>query len=265
MLALFALGKQILITYSLCLGATISSLIKKPPFLPKFSSDWRFLSGIPTEGKALVVINRLEDLNYSLSSSFHCPIFLIQQPEFSAIAARDLKPFADDLICVQADLLYAPFPNGVFDVVAIPNGFPDGQTLAGRKMQEAHMHAACRLTKPGGVLYASFANLWDFHRLHQKTLTSGPHSTPSQISQLLKKFGYTSVTIYGAIRDHKIPLYIFPLEPNIVGFVARRHYGRKLPRFLANLLAKRFVAMGLKYILPSYMVVAKAKCLAEKS
>ncbi len=242
-----------------CKTNLVQTYLKGQPSHPQCSSDWRFLPGVPGEGKALIITEGQHDFALPLCANFNPLVLMKQQLDPSAASKEYVNQISDALVCLQADLLHAPFPSGSFDLVAVPYGFPGGQTKTGRRLQEGYIRAAYSLTKPGGILYLGFANRWDFHRIYTGCFRSKPSSSLRRISRLFKSVGCESVTFYGAIQDHKIPLYIFPLRSNTVGFVVCRHYGRKLPGFLADLLPKSFISLWLRYLLPSYSVVARTK------
>ncbi len=227
--------------------------------LSKFSADWCFLSGINVEGRTLVVVDSLEDLAFSLNSSFRFPVYLVQHSKQQALSARDLNSFEKPHNCLAANLLQAPFSSSSFDTVAVPYGFPGGKTRSARNLQEEYCRTAVQLLKPGGVLYMGFFNKLDFHSYEDKGALHKPVSSLMQISRILKKVGYASVTFYGAIRDHQIPIYLFPLEPEIAGFIFSRHYGKKLPGRFAGLLTHPALWWFTRHLIPSYGIVARKK------
>ncbi len=219
---------------------------------PRYSPDWRFLPGLPGEGKTLIIAKGQENFTASSSVVYNPPADQKQRRNQSA-------QFTDPSVLLQEDLQKTSFPPDSFDLVALPYGFPGEQTGAGQKLRFEYCCAAYRLTKPGGALYMGFANRWSFKRIYKEHFLYNSRLSPRRISRLLRSAGYTSVTFYGAIPDHNIPRYIFPLKTNTVGFVVQRHYGRKLPGFLASFLSKHFIALAFQYLLPSYLVVAKTR------
>lgn len=145
-----------------------------------------------------------------------------------------------------------------FDLVAVPNL---GDLVASGKRPVANpksmavvagLQAAYHLTRPGGALYVGFSGRWAFRRLPRGEREG---FTPEQVRRWLRQAGYSSFSVYGAIPNHQTPLYLFPLEGAVLGFVLRRHLKKLRPAWLREGLARPGIARWGQAWLPGYSIV----------
>lgn len=226
------------------------------PTTPTISADWRFLPGIPAGGAALVLAREEDGLAAALSASFDLVISLACPAELPPPGTFWPDGLRGQRARVCATLDRAPFPPASFDLVALPYGLPGAG--ADRGLHLAYLRAARRLTRPGGALYLGFAGRWSYRRLFRDPAPSRPGATPVQVSRLVRRAGYSSAAVYGAMPDHLAPDYLLPLRGEALAFALQHQLGRKLPAAVRPWLARPRVAGWFRWFLPAYGLVAQA-------
>ncbi len=219
----------------------------------QYGFDWRFLPDLPSDGKLLIIVDSSES-HASPSDS------LIPQTRPNG----DSKKYAKNPYChwqgctlyQHAEFLQNSTSQEQFDIVAIPHGISDDREKKGRLTRTRAKHSAFINPELIGFLCMGFANSLNMHRLWRKSTQKEVSFPPWTISRVLKNSGYKSVSLYGAIPDHKISRYIFPLQINTVRFVVLQHYGTKAPVLLSPFIPSYFIAFMYRYLLPSYWIVA---------
>ncbi|MEW5985375.1 MAG: hypothetical protein AB1791_01960 [Chloroflexota bacterium] len=199
------------------------------------SGDWRFLPGVPAEG-SLLLIGSDEALAGHLALSYEqvTPMNATQ-----VVERLSVEPAAFDLVAIP-DLRY---------LLNLTAEAQRPQRIFGPVLQAAH-----RLSRPGGVLYVGFGGRWPFRRLpwgDRQGFTAG------QVGGWLRRAGFSSLTYFGAIPDHRMPLYLFPLQGAATGFVLGRHLKKLRPAWLREWLARPGLARWGQAWLPGYAIVAK--------
>ena len=223
----------------------------------QFSTDWRFLLGSVAKGIALISADNQVWYAQELDTKFSSLVLVNQNRRLAKLDKELLGERPKNIMYLQTDLLDAPFLPFTFDFVCMPTGFPSNIDKEGRKSQDAYIRAAFHLIRPGGVFCIGFTNRWHFNRVFKRNWKYSSFASLDHIVRLIKRFECSSLKIYGAIPNHLTPTYIFPLKANTMSFVLKRHYGHKLPNFLINLSSNPIFNYIFRYLLPSYLVVAK--------
>ena len=214
-----------------------------PAVFPENSLDWGFLLPITLESKVLVVGHECRHIqryliNLGLSEVFYCTGHV---PQVSDLGDNSHQ----SNILTYSELGMKPQLLSFFDIVVYPNG------LSGNEVESLELIGFIKkYIRPGGALFISFAN-----ELFSRKTTSG-YSYLWQIKKILKKTGYAIREIYGAIPDHLVPEYVFPLTPRAIGFIVRHRYAHKVSNLLLHLMTSPFAAVLFSNFFPAYFVVA---------
>lgn len=216
---------------------------------PSNSADWRFFLPISAGSNVLLVSNQGEDIAryfeklgilttiYTNDSSTGPGVKLSRQK--SADFENEFSP---------------PDGHPLFDVVAMPHGFP-GYFLPRGDAYQIDMYQKIKQTITShGALLVGFSNSLRLGRATGSSVNF--YATPQRMIRLLGKAGYHSVKIYAVIPDLNVPDYIFPLNKHEIGFVLEHRYRYKIPAWLLKLLTTSFVAGSLSNFFPFYYAVA---------
>jgi hypothetical protein len=140
--------------------------------------------------------------------------------------------------------------------LVFPFGLPVGRVGA-RPEEQISFYAFARSLLPSGShLLIGFNHPW--HR--QARLARDYRSAlPNQVANQLRQAGYTSIKLFGAMPDLRIPEYIFDLHPQTVYFALQNRFRRKPAVLRAlRLLAATAGPARLSNLLPCYFAVAAA-------
>jgi len=202
------------------------------PRVFNYSLDWRFLLPIENPQKAYFLYAEDSDFSQTLEHvGFHA------NQRLSRSDLLDRNP-------------------GRFDLFVMPFGLPRGWVGASRQDRVRFYSSIHRFIEPGGYLLVGFDNIL-------KAVSNGQPgyypSTPSRVVTELKKAGFNSVKIYGAMPDLAIPEYIFDIQPRAIQFALQNRFRRK-PALLRSLraLARTVGYERLSNFLPSYFAVTAA-------
>lgn len=220
---------------------------------PSNSADWRFLLPISTESKILVAGSGCGDFVEFLNK------LGIQAVTCFDDGAGNFTPHSpgNDFKRQTLEIFKHNFSNSAwrsfFDVVAIPNGLPYRLLSGGISRQVEIYRKIKQVIGSNGFLLIGFTNALGIRRtVDSKSLPS----TRRGMTSLLKKAGYKVVNLYGATPGLNMPDYIFPLTPNIIGFIFEHRYRHKFPAWLLRSLSNPMLAGLLVDFLPSYFVIA---------
>jgi hypothetical protein len=161
--------------------------------------DWRFLPFIPSGGRALLIYPGEPGAVLGLTANFD-PVVVL--------SAATLSSGLGDKVEVAADKL--PFPSETFDLVAFPDGLPEG---------ENSLAAYRPLLNPTGVMVVGFLNRWGYAGQGRKDTRC---MSLRQARRMVKNSGCCVKAIYGAIPDHRVPAFLFPLQPRAAHFALKR-------------------------------------------
>jgi len=108
---------------------------------------------------------------------------------------------------------------------------------------------------PGGCLLVGFDNAWN-----RAARGTGYRSCPpGRMMDQLRQAGFSSIRLFGAMPDLRIPEYIFDLDPRAVQFALRSRFRRKPAVLRAlRLLAGTIGLARLSNFLPCYFALAAA-------
>lgn len=234
----------------------LSEYLRETGSPPKFSSDWLFLPGMPSGGKALVFAGIQDGYALPFSERFDETIFIEEHP-FVEKSLPNHGSMPGNVRKESIEFLSDPALLNACDLIAMPLGLSNTSPMKEGEAKLPDFDAIRHLLKPGGVYYFSFSNRWDIRRLFGRADASGERSSPLRLSRYLRRSGFTSAVFYGAIPNYHIPSLFFSLTPNAIGFALQRRYRRKLPAILMSLINNPVAASALKPLLPSYCVVAR--------
>ena len=202
------------------------------PRLFHYSLDWRFLLPLADPKKIYLFLEEDQDFSSAIQQ---VGIDASQQLSFSELQQKmdnDIQSFV------------------------MPFGIPVRWVNAKDEDQVAFYASTRRLISSDGCLLIGFTNAWGFRRNSQQTYHS---STPRRIIKQLRRAGFPSITIFGAMPNLAIPEYIFDLDFRTAQFALQNRFRRK-PAVLRTLQGLSGV-IGWKRIsnfLPCYFVVATA-------
>jgi SAM-dependent methyltransferase len=213
--------------------------------------DWRFLPGIPSSGKVLILHSNRCQPAEGLSTVFDVVITMSERLPMKTRCSQVEPTY------LQASGAYPPLKPHSFDLIAFPNGLYVGGRIT-QELLEALLKAIRRLLRPGGVLYLGFMNSWSFKRITRGFQSDQFRATLSSMRRLLHRTGFQGHGTYAMIPDHKTPVYITPLHKEVLGFslglyLRRSRYGKFLGRFFSPRLVR-----WISWSLPGYGIVAKA-------
>ena len=197
-----------------------------------YSLDWRFL--LPAADPARVYVLFEPDAEFG-QTLVHAGIPLpnhLSVPEFTRGKVR------------QGQSLVIPFGLSARWVGASP------------EEQIEFYASARRWIASGGYLLVGFNHPWN-RRARSGNLYYS--SAPRRVEDQLKKAGYSSIKLFGAMHNLRIPEYIFDLEPRTIQFALQNRFRRK-PAVLRvlRLLAATIGLSPLSDLLPCYFVAASA-------
>jgi|CXWL01.1.fsa_nt_gi hypothetical protein len=216
---------------------------------PSNSADWRFFLPISAGSNVLLVTNHGEDIaRYFEKLGIRTTIYNNDSStgpdvEFTKQKSADFE-----------NEFSPPGGHSLFDVVAIPHGFPEYLLSRGETPQIDVYQKIKQALNPRGALLIGFSNSLRLGRAARPFVNF--YATPQGMIGLLRKAGYPSVEIYGAIPDLNVPDYIFSLNKHEIGFVLEHRYRYKIPAWALKLLTTSFVAGSLSGFFPFYYAVA---------
>ncbi|MBI5825103.1 MAG: hypothetical protein HZB18_13825 [Chloroflexi bacterium] len=216
---------------------------------PSNSADWRFFLPISAESNVLLVTDHGEDIaRYFEKLGIRTTIYNTDSSNAASVklSAQKRTDFEND---------FSP-PDGypLFDVVALPHGFPGYFLSRGNSHQINIFQKMKQAITSHGALLVGFSNSLRLGRAAGSSVNS--YATPQRMVGLLRKAGYPLVEIYGVIPDLYVPDYIFPLNKHEIGFVLEHRYRYKIPAWLLKFLTTSFVAGSLSVFFPFYYAVA---------
>lgn len=201
--------------------------------IPDSSLDWRFLLPLDAGSRVLVIGGGQDDFTRL----------------FGKMGISALTWLGDEQI--QGAFDARTFPPAVFDVVAIPFGFPRGGAL--RELETYRvMHGWLR---PGGDLLFGFPNLLGLKRHFG---SASRKATLWGVRRRLGQAGFSQMSLFGAMPNLQAPEYILPLKGQAIGFAWQHRYRYKYPDRLLNLLGSRPALALLAGLFPCYYVTAKS-------
>ena len=210
-----------------------------------FSMDWRFLPSIPVGGNALIVYADQPDAVTGLTANFDL-VIVLSDSNRQATETRSVA-LPEPVFQVSTQMGTLPFQSATFDLVAFPDGVPELVDL--RRLR--------RLLAPGGVLYMGFPNRWSFLRLRPKTPRPDRQMSLRQARRSLEQSGFSIEGVYGAISNHRVPRFLFPLQTDAVYFAVKNYLRKKNKRVYAAF--PPFLTRWIFWTLPAYCIVASNK------
>lgn len=213
--------------------------------------DWRFLPGIPSSGKVLILhANRCQPAE-GLGTVFDIVITMSERLPLKKPCSQAEFPY------VQASGVHPPLKPRSFDLIAFPNGLHVDERIS-HELLDTLLDAIRRLLRPGGVLYLGFTNRWSYKRITRGFQRGQFLASLSSIKRLLHRSGFQGYGTYAMIPDHKTPAYITPVHKEALGFSLGLYLRRsRHGRWLGRLISPRFVSR-FGWLLPGYGIVAKA-------
>ncbi|HSK89392.1 MAG TPA: hypothetical protein VK880_13600 [Anaerolineales bacterium] len=143
-----------------------------------------------------------------------------------------------------------------FHSLVMPLGLPRG--WAGEKSEDqVEFYSYLRhLMASDSYLLLGFNNAWTAGANHRTNYYS---CSPGRMTDQLKRAGFKSVQIFGAMPNLRIPEYIFDLDPGVVHFALRNRFRRKPAVLRAlRLLGGTLGWARISDFLPCYFALAMA-------
>lgn len=211
---------------------------------PGFQMDWRFFVDLPEKSAILLVVND------ALDSKENC---------YSRVFA------GGDRICDHLKLVtYSDFfrnndLEGEFDIVSLLGDCLPYQSNSNKLLEKVFHQGVKCISKDGGKLCFMFGHVYNPLNIIRLNRQKEQFFSPKDVEVALFNSGYSYVESYGVVPNHKDVRYIFPMQLNIMRFVFDVHYGRKLYPFFKGIIVNDLSVSLLKYLLPSYLVIASLK------
>ena len=201
-----------------------------PPRVFRYSLDWRFLLPIADPQKLRVLIEQDEEFHQALEA---VGIYTSQAISFFELQQNKI--------------------DGTQSFV-MPFGLSKRWVGAGQNDQVELYRSLRRMMVSGGYLLIGFHGSWNVRtRSHPGYHRSTPHRMASQ----LRRAGFHSVKLYGALPNLAIPEYIFDLDSRTIHFAMQNRFRRK-PAVLRILrgVAETVGLTGMVNLLPAYFALA---------
>jgi hypothetical protein len=204
-------------------------MIQPQPHLFRHSLDWRFLLPISDPEKACVLLEENDDLRQALE---RVGIGVSRQLTLAELRSHKTHSFQS---------------------VVLPFGLPCAWVGAQHEEQVKLYTSIRRFISPGGDLLVGFHHLWNFRgnspRYHA--------CTPRRMMDQLRRAGFPSIRIFGAMPNLTIPDHVFELEDRPIQFALQNRFRRKpavlrVLRTLAGIVGWGSIAN----FLPCYFAVA---------
>lgn len=192
------------------------------------SLDWRFLLPLPDPAQMYLLLEADEEVSQALER--------VGVPRARLLSLADLRR-------VQSRTVPS---------LVLPFGPAAGWAASGA--DQAAFYASLReAIAPAGHLLVGFDNAWN-----RATRRAGYRSCPpGRLMDQLRQAGFSSVRLFGAMPDLRIPEYIFDLDPRTVHFALRSRFRRKPAVLRALRLLAATVGMArLSNLLPCYFALA---------
>jgi hypothetical protein len=213
--------------------------------------DWRFLEGIPSKGKALVYHPNHRHPAEGLCAIFDLVITMSESPGSTILCPNSVTG------SILASPQGSPFPTQCFDLVALPDGFPYALEYVNLDKAINYLRDFRRLLRPGGSLYLGFANKWSPRRPLRRSNQTPNRYTLRNIVHSIRQAGFEIYTVYAMIPNHKTPVYISPLEKELLAFALKNYLRRNSRRPFLYYLAQPGIIRWLQSIMPAYGIVAQ--------
>ena len=211
------------------------------------SIDWRFLVDLPDDSRILVISNTVDE--------FINPILEVNKPKLTAwlIQKNDLS-IGDGIFSttntnfIHSTISALPFHSPSFNPIIIRKNTPEYN----------HVKYLMALFKPGGSLIFGFTNPINFRNSENKFPYRFYYLFKNLFS-LLMKSDEILITAFGTIPNHRVPYFIFPLDPQIYRFAVRRYFGHKIHPLLLSIFSFPICAFITSKLLPAYIFILQRK------
>ncbi|MCA9964965.1 MAG: hypothetical protein KC423_11995 [Anaerolineales bacterium] len=209
-------------------------------WMPSASSDWRFLAGMPSGGRALLISLPHPDAAVGLLATYEQVVVVTDSAAKTAVLPPRWRENGR-LHWLVTDTLTA-LSLTELDLVALPHGFWHAPT--------ADLSLARQWLRPNGIIYVGFNGRWHYRRQRQ----TGASWTPAHIARLLRQHHFTPIEMVGMMPNLAQPATFVPLTATIAGsWVAQK----VRPAWVRRLLQHDPWQRLLPHLLPAYGIVAR--------
>lgn len=220
----------------------------KAPSELLYSVDWRFFVDIPSKCRALIISEFYDGFLLPLQKVAGARV-IVWDPQKSERSYKFPKASSDlDLAdTVEGRLPNPPFRKQSFNLILLPDGLTEIK----------HLETFYSLLQPGGSLIIGFSNRLAIKKNPDSAAKREKGERLRKMTRLLRAYGFTELSLYGAFPDHKIPEIIFPIQDHILRYSLKRHFGHKLPLWVLHWLSIPFISAPITInLLPAYYIIA---------
>jgi hypothetical protein len=210
--------------------AHLQQIHPPPPRVFNYSLDWRFLLPVADAAKIHVVVEDDDDFSQTL--------------ERVGISIWNQSSFLD-LTESERDNIQS---------FVLPFGLPVRWVGAQQEDQIEFYRSVRRSICTDGYFLLGFENSWNSRPTSQRQYHP---STPRRVAYRLSRAGFSSIKIFGALPNLRIPEYIFDLHAQAIHFTLQHRFRRKpIMRNALEALSHMISPTHIAKFLPCYFAVA---------